>query len=67
VPPKGVFTSFFQRQPGRPWVEREVEITNGEARVEVPVGGEYSYRPGNMIGYWFADSGMVKVPDGSGR
>ena len=67
VPPKG--TVHFdvpraRREMG--YEERDVEITNGEARLKVGVGREFSYRPGNMIGYWFADSGMVPVPDGSG-
>jgi beta-lactamase regulating signal transducer with metallopeptidase domain len=67
VPPKGAVHLLVSRAR-RDWgyEEHDVEITNGEARLEVGVGREFSYRPGNMIGYSFADSGMVLVPDGSG-
>jgi hypothetical protein len=67
VPPIGSVLFWVSRSSrDRGYDEREVVVTNGEARTAVPVGGEYSYRPGNLIGYWFADSGMVKVPDGAG-
>jgi hypothetical protein len=50
----------------------EVEIKNGEARVEIAIGGSTSVEPKHLVGYWFDRFGIngsllsVAVTNGAG-
>jgi beta-lactamase regulating signal transducer with metallopeptidase domain len=44
----------------------EREITNGEVRVEIPIGGRTQVESMRTVGYWFKSSDYFVVTNGSG-
>jgi uncharacterized GH25 family protein len=50
----------------------DVEITNGEARVEIAIGGKTTVEPEHLVGYWFDRFGnngsllAIQVTNGTG-
>ena len=50
----------------------DMEITNGEVRAQIPIGGSTAVEPKQMIGYWFSRFGLhgelnsIDVSNGSG-
>jgi beta-lactamase regulating signal transducer with metallopeptidase domain/uncharacterized GH25 family protein len=52
----------------------ELEITNGEVRAQIPIGGRTGIQPQRMVGYWFSQFARVgdqsltsiQVPNGQG-
>ncbi len=69
VPPRGTIKTVMPEESGKQnyYVNREVEIHDGQAKVEVPVGGRFEYEPSRTtVGYWFQrDWQGVTVPPGS--
>ena len=51
---------------------QEMEITNGEVRVPIAIGGRTSLEPKRMVGYWFNSAGergsllSIQVTNGTG-
>ena len=71
VPPRGMITISVisnPNHPGNSCFDTKVALTNGEARLTAPVGGQVEYAPDkSTLGYWF-ESGWkwTNVPPGVG-
>jgi beta-lactamase regulating signal transducer with metallopeptidase domain/uncharacterized GH25 family protein len=70
VPPRGTVKVEVpsNTDPAHPVTNlRDIEIQNGEAHVEIPVGGQTSIEPDHVVGYWFKnDFEAILVTNGAG-
>jgi len=69
--PRGMITVSVPSNPNNPgnyYTDKTVTLTNGEARLPVPVGARVDCRPDKaLVGYWFASGfNWTNVPPGEG-
>ena len=71
VAPRGMITVSVPSHPNNPWnnyTDKTMTLTNGEARLPVPVGARVDCQPDKAtVGYWLASGfNWINVPPGEG-